>query len=412
MKKHFLLIGSLLLSSMVFGQAYQRNMQGLRQQAMGGSGAAIPSDAATVFYNPAGMGSLEDISVYAGMSLVMPRTRHIPAPTGVGTVDAKEENFTPVNLYFVSPLGYKSPLRIGMGIYTPFGYGITWDDNWAGRYLVQSMQLRTTFFQPTLSWQINDEIGIGGGFIYARGNYEHNRAMSYFNEAGTEASAEYTGKAQGVGFNLGLHLKPSENLSFGITYRSRVNMNINAGYARFNNIPASIGTSYANTAFETTLPMPQVATVAMGWNINENLALQLEASYTGWAAYDSLRFDFENNTNLLQDEASARRYRNTISLRAGMNYTLRNDRWNIMLGTAYLPSPVAEGYLNPEMPDAKHLLATGGLSFKISKRITAIGSAQYTFGEVRTGRSTEHNFTGKYQTKVLTTGLGITYDFN
>ena len=82
MKKQFLLIGSLLCSSMVFGQAYQLNVQGIRQQAMGGTGAAIPWDASTVFYNPAGMDAMETPQVYASMNLMMPRTRYISAPTG------------------------------------------------------------------------------------------------------------------------------------------------------------------------------------------------------------------------------------------------------------------------------------------------------------------------------------------
>lgn len=411
MKKHFLLIGSLLLSSMVFGQAYQRNVQGIRQQAMGGAGAAIPSDAATVFYNPAGMGALEDISVYASMNLMMPRTRYIPAPTGAGTVDAKEENYTPFNIYFVSPLGYKSPLRIGMGIYTPFATGITWDDNWTGRYLVQEMRLSTTFFQPSLSWQINDQFSIGAGFIYARGNFDYRKAMPYIDQNGTESSTELTGRANGVGYNLGLHIKPNDDVQFGITYRSRVNMNINNGYAYFKT-PSSLQPSYLNTSFETSLPMPQVVTVAVGVTPNDYFSLQFEAAYTGWAAFDSLRFDYDNNTALLQDEASPRRYRNSISLRAGAKYTLKDERWDVMLGAAYLPSPVREGFLSPELPDATHFLATGGLSFKISKRITAIGSVQYTLGEVRTGLSTEHGFKGKYLTKVLNPGLALTYDFN
>lgn len=411
MKKHFLLIGSLLLSSMVFGQAYQLNMQGMRQLAMGGSGGAIPWDASTVFYNPAGMNAIRNVQVYGSMNAMMPRTRYVPAPTGAGTLDAEEKTFTPFNVYFVSPLGYKSPLSIGMGIYTPFGTGINWGDNWTGRYLVQEMRMNTTFFQPTLSWQITDEISLGAGFIYARGNFEYRRAMPIIGEDGTEASSELTGKANGVGYNVGLHIKANDDVQFGITYRSQVNMNINRGYARFTNIPGSVGSSYINTAFETTLPMPQVVTVAMGWTVNENLTLQFEANYAGWAAYDSLRFDYENNTDLLTDEASPRRYRNSVTLRAGMQYTFRNDRWNMMLGTAYVPSPVREGYLHPEMPDAKHFLATGGLSFQISNRITAIGAVQYMFGEVRTGRSTEYGFAGKYLTKVINPGVALTYDF-
>ena len=412
MKKRFLLIGSLLCSSLAFGQAYQLNMQGMRQLAMGGSGAAIPWDASAVFYNPGALSAMENPQIYASMNAIMPRTRYISAPTGTGMQDAEEQVFTPYNVYFASPVGYRTKFTAGFGIYTPYGTGIQWDDNWTGRYLVQEMRLNTTFFQPTLAYQLTDDISIGAGFVYAIGNFEQRKAMPLLDANGNESTRELTGRASGVGFNLGLHIRANEKVQFGLTYRSQVNMKIRNGYARFGNIPSTISNSYLNTSFETSIPMPQVLTAGVGWEINEWVSLQLEANYSGWAAYDSLELDFGNNTDMLPDEASARRYRNSVTLRAGAKFNFRNERWSAMLGTAYIPSPVREGYLSPEMPDALHFLATGGLSWKVSKRITAIGALEYRFYEVRTGMSTEHAFKGKYLTKWLNPGLGITYDFN
>lgn len=412
MKKRFLLIGSLLCSSMAFGQAYQLNMQGMRQLAMGGSGAAIPWDASAVFYNPGALSAMENPQVYASMNAVMPRTRYISAPTGTGMHDAEEQVFTPYNVYFATPVGYKTKFTAGFGIYTPFGTGINWGNDWTGRNVVQEMSLNTTFFQPTLAYQITDDISVGAGFVFATGYFKHTNAMPLVNENGTEAGRELTGRATGTGFNIGLHVRAAENVHFGLTYRSQVNMKIRRGYARFNNVPGSISSSYLNTAFESTLPMPQVLTAGIGWDVSEWVTLQFEANYTGWAANDSLRFDFANNTNMLQDESSPRRYRNSVTLRAGAKFNFRNERWSVMLGTAYVPSPVREGYLDPSMPDAVHFLATGGLSWKLSKRISMIGALEYRFYEVRTGMSTEHAFKGKYHTKWLNPGLALTYDFN
>jgi long-chain fatty acid transport protein len=412
MKKRFLLIGSLLCSSLAYGQAYQLNMQGMRQLAMGGSGAAIPWDASAVFYNPGALAALENPQIYASMNAVMPRTRYISAPTGTGMQDAEEQVFTPYNVYFATPVGYKTRFTAGFGIYTPFGTGINWGNDWTGRNIVQEMRLNTTFFQPTLAFQVSDEISVGAGFVYATGNFKHTNTMPVINANGDEATRELTGRASGVGFNLGLHIRAAENVQFGITYRSQVNMKIRNGYARFANIPTYITGSYLNTSFESTLPMPQVLTVGAGWDISEWVTLQLEANYTGWAANDSLKFDFDNNTDMLPDESSARRYRNSITLRAGAKFNFRNERWSAMLGTAYVPSPVREGYLNPSMPDAVHFLATGGLSWKLSKRISLIGALEYRIYEVRTGKSTEHGFKGKYHTKWLNPGLAISYDFN
>jgi len=412
MKKHFLLIGSLLLSSMVFGAGYQLNLQGMRQLAMGGTGVAVPWDASTIFYNPGGLTAHRNFQVYGSMNALMPRTRYVSAPTGTVIEDAVEKTYTPFNLYLGGPLAYKSPISIGLGVYTPFGTGISWADDWTGRYMVQGISLQTVFFQPTVSYQITDEISVGAGFVYATGNFEYTKAIPLTNAQGNEASAELTGRGNGVGYNLGIHIKANDDVQFGISYRSQVNMKVKRGYARFSNIPSSASSSFINTAFESSLPMPQVLTLGMGWSINENLMLQIDANYTGWSAYDTLRFDFENNTEMLDDTRSARRYRNTVSLRAGVHYTFKNDRWAGMLGTAYDPSPVRDGFLGPDLPDAKRWLATGGLSFKLSERLTAIGVVEYIFSEVRTGISTENGFKGKYHTKVINPGLAITYDFN
>lgn len=411
MKKHFLLIGSLLFSSIAFGQGYQLNLQGMKQVAMGGAGAAVPWDVSTVFYNPGALTSIRNLQVSGGATAMMPRTRFVSAPTGTEMLNAAENTYVPFNAYIGAPVAYKSPLSIGLGIYTPFGTGIEWNDDWTGRFITSKMRLRTTFFQPTVSYRLTDEISLGAGFVYARGYFEYNRALPLNDQYGNEARNEISGRSSGVGYNIGLHIRANDDVQFGITYRSQVNMKLRNGYAKFIDVPSAVSSSYISTAVESEMPMPQVATVGMGWNISETVTLQLEANYTGWAAYDSLRFDYQNNTELVVDEQSPRRYKNTVSLRAGVNYMF-TDKISGMLGAAYEPSPVREGFLSPEMPDAKRLMASAGLSIQLWERLAATAMVQYSFSEVRTGRSTEHGFVGKYHTKLINPGIGIVYDFN
>lgn len=410
MKKHSLLIGSLLFSSVVFGAGYELNLQGMRQLAMGGSGAAVPWDVSTIYYNPAGLTSVRTLQAYASANIRMSETRYVAAPTGTAMLDASKENSVPFSAYIGAPVAYKSPLSIGFGIYSAYGNGIKWADDWGGRFMVREMRLNTTYMQPTVSYQINDDISIGAGFILGVGNYTYNRALPYYDLNGNEASSELTGNSIGTGFNVGLSLRASENVQFGITYRSQVNMKINRGYARFD-LPSSISKSYINTAFTTSLPMPQVATIGMGWKVSDVVMVTVDASYTGWAAYDSLRFNYENNTDLLKDEQLQRGYRNTVSLRGGVKYDVSNAI-SLMGGAAFVPTPVREGFLTGELPDSKRYLATGGISVKLAERLTAIGACEYTFAEKRTGHSTEFNFTGRYQTKIITGGLALILDLN
>jgi len=154
MKKH-VITASLLLSAMTtFGGGYQLNLQGLRQMAMGGSGTAWPWDASTIFYNPGGLSRLKGIQIYGSTAMIMPTTAYGNRDNS-GVVSSNEQTakqtFMPFNLYIGGPVHEDSRIGVGLGIYSPFGTGMKWNDNWMGKYIVQSVDLKTVFFQPTVS---------------------------------------------------------------------------------------------------------------------------------------------------------------------------------------------------------------------------------------------------------------------
>ena len=412
MKKPLLLIGSVLLSSTIaFGAAFQLNLQGLRQLAMGGTGTAVPWDAATIFYNPAGLSSLNGIQAYASVQALTPRTRYVATPTGApGQVaNSKDRVYTPFNVYVGGPIADKSRLALGVGIYTPFGTGIKWDDNWSGRYSIQEIQLQSIFIQPTVSYWVNDIISVGAGMVFATGNLDLRKAIPIQNMSEQDGSAELKGNAFGLGYNLGIHMRATDWLQFGINYRSSINMNIKRGYATFN-VPASLSSEFPYTAFNSKINLPRV--VSAGWGIKpcKNLTITADADFVGWSSYDSLRFNYETHTNSLTDSRAPRRYKNTVALRLGGAYKI-NDKFTVMAGAAWDPSPVKDGYLSPDLPDANHIIVSGGLTYKPIKRLTIIGAFEYVFTEKRTGMTIADNFGGQYQTKIINPGLGVSFDF-
>lgn len=410
MKKQVLLIGSLLLTSAAaFGAAFQLNLQGVRQLAMGGTGTAVPWDAATIFYNPGGLSALKNIQAYGSVQFLVPKSRYIESPTGTYIAESKDRTYTPFNLYVGGPLAYKSKFSLGVGVYTPFGTGIKWDDNWRGRYVIQDIQLQTIFIQPTLSYKINDIVSVGAGFVIGTGSLDLQKAVPLQNQNGEDGSAKLEGNALGFGYNVGVHLRANQYLQFGISYRSSVNMKVKRGYASFS-VPSSLSSSFPYTAFKADLALPQVVSVGIGVRPTQRLTLQLDANYVGWSSYDSLVFDYENNTSALSDTRSPRRYKNTVILRLGGSYMI-NDKFTAMLGCAYDPTPVKDGYLSPDLPDNNHVMATGGLTFRPVKRLTIMGVLEYVFTPSRTGELAADNFGGKYQTKIINPGLGLTYDF-
>jgi long-chain fatty acid transport protein len=409
MRKHALLTASLLLpAAMAFSAGYQLNIQGLRQLAMGGGGAAMPWDAATIFYNPGGLSRLEGMQAYGSIGFIVPRVEYLNQSTG-GTARTINQTFTPFSVYAGGTLKSVSGLGFGIGVYTPFGSGTKWDDNWTGRFVTQNIFLQTIFIQPTISYRINDQISIGGGYIYATGNVKLAKAIPVQFSNGMDGKAELSGDAKGMGYNVGISFKASENLYFGVTYRSRVDMHAENGTATFT-VPSAVASSFPNTSFDATLPLPEVLSVGLAWKPMEHLTLQADINLTGWKAYDSLAFNYGQAVNGATRNSVARLYQNRLATRVGAHYQATNAL-ALMIGGAYDPSPVRDGYVSPDLPDANRIVFTGGFTYKVIPKLTLLAAIEYVSSEKRNATYNEVSFNGQYQTKAVTPAIGLTYDF-
>jgi long-chain fatty acid transport protein len=222
--------------------------------------------------------------------------------------------------------------------------------------------------------------------------------------------ANLAGSAGGMGYNLGVYYKPSEKVSFGISYRSEVKMKLNDGTATFN-VPSSLATSFPSGGFSASIPLPQVLTVGIGVKATETLLLTFDANFIGWGSYKSLAFDYDQNTSSLQDTDSPRNYKNTYALRLGGQYTV-SDKFLLRAGMNYEKTPVKDGYVTPEVPDADRLNFTGGIGYKPIDRLMIDASFSYVNFMKRSDTNIETNLSGTYKTCILVPGISLTYNFN
>jgi long-chain fatty acid transport protein len=382
----------------------------LRQLAMGGTGTAWPWDASTIFYNPGGLSRLDGIQITGSALFIMPTTEYAQPGPGSYTAQTKSQVFYPFNLYAGGPIKNGSKIGIGIGVYTPFGSGLTWDNNWTGRYMVQSIYLESIFVQPTVSYRINDLLSVGAGFVYAFGNLDFKEALPLQNENGADGEADLSGNAHGVGFNVGVQLKVNDKLQFGATYRSQVNMKLNNGTANFT-VPSSLESMFPNTGLSSTLPLPQVASIGVGYRPVSRLTLQLDLEYVGWSSYDSLDFNFAQHTTELQDIHAPRHYKNTLAVRLGGNYDI-SKKFSVMAGASYDPTPVADGFVSPELPDGDHYNFNCGLAYSPVRKLTIMAAVEFTTTPKRQATYNYDQFDGTYQTKAVTPGIGLSYMFH
>ena len=126
------------------------------------------------------------------------------------------------------------------------------------------LQLQSIFFQPTISYKISDKVGIGAGFVYGMGNVNLQRDLPVVDNKGIYGHATLDGKAQGYGFNAGFYYQPNTKWSIGVTYRSKVQMDLNNGTATFT-VPASLSSQFPSGPFTTSLPLPSVISAGVAF---------------------------------------------------------------------------------------------------------------------------------------------------
>lgn len=403
----FLIMVFSFISAHLFAGGYQVGLHGVKQIGMGLVGTSLARDASTIFYNPGGLSFMDaKYSFAAGVSGIRSYTAFRKSEPSVS--EAMTDNPWGTPFYFYGGIKINEKLSAGLAINTPYGNSLSWGKDWIGRYLIQDLSLKAIFFQPSVSYKFSDKFGIGVGFVYATGDFEMNKALPVFDEQG-EGSINLKGKTSSIGFNAGLLFKPTEELNIGVDYRSSVDMEVDDADVTFD-VPVSLKSNFPNTKVSTRLPLPANLDLGVSYNATEKLLLAVSLNYVFWGSYDSLIFDFEQNTPALPDSRNPRLYEDKLIVRTGGEYTI-NDFIQIRAGAYYDPSPVNSDYFSPETPSLNSIGLTAGLSVYPVKNLSVDLSFLFISGQEGERQYSPDNFSGTFKTRTYIPGIGISYKF-
>jgi long-chain fatty acid transport protein len=406
---------------------FQVILQGVRQTGMGNTGSAL-ADVTNTFYNPGAVGFIEGSAVAAGGNAIFGKTEFAPA-TG-GTIYKTDNPLgTPFYLHAMFGFGKDKAFKAGLSVVTPYGSSVKWQEGWIGQTNLEQISLRAIYIQPTIAYRVNDKFSVGGGFQYMIGgvNLQRKTALPV---NGLFVDTELEGKATGMGWNLGFVAKPFDKFSVGLAYRSKIEAEVKEGDATFSNIPslsgpagAAINASFPNinngtstTKFAAKLPLPAVLTLGMSWNANDNLLFNFEARYTFWSAYKELAFNFSDPVAGSTVSASPRLYQDRVTIGVGGEYKVKS--LSIRAGGYFDPTPVRDGYMTAETPDANTLGVTGGLGYAIGKKVNIDASILYLNRGPRSNRTPAVDGAGNpigpsgdFHTKAIVPSLGVSFNF-
>ncbi|MCT4616003.1 MAG: outer membrane protein transport protein [Marinifilaceae bacterium] len=405
-----------ILISMGFyakSEGFAVNAQGNKQMGMGHVGTAIRLGASSMQWNPGLLGFMDKKYEFSlGGSFTFIKTE-FTGPQG------KEESDNPIGtpFYFYSAMKASEKLAFGLAVYTPFGNKVEWGDKWSGRYLVQDIDLKAIFIQPTVSYKLTDWLGLGAGVIIGKGDVELNKAIPLGNSDG---KATISGSKIEYGYNLGLYIEATDKLNFGISYRSGIDVELGMddGEVEFS-VPQPLQAMFPKGGTAVTLPLPSSLNIGVSYEFNDKLIVSAEVNSVNWSEYESLDFDFENNTPALKDQKNKRDWDNTLIYRLGAQYRM-NEKLDLRAGIYYDETPTNKKHYSPETPGANKIGISAGFSYMLTKNLCLDASLLYMEGEKTTAYETSKNtkgmyegddFGGEYKNTGWLPGIGISYNF-
>lgn len=362
-------------------EGYQVNTLSSRQLGMAHTGIAMKLGAESQFFNPAGMafmGSNGEAS--ASFNAVM--------PTATAIVDGKEyktdcDPSTPFSAF--ASFKIYDFLTAGVSVYTPYGSGINWTDNWPGATLNQSVNLKAFTVQPTVAWKILPGLSVGAGLTINWGNVDLSKGLlsgaefnamlsamggAYPTPEITPASAHLTGNAGiACGFNIGAMYDVTSSITVGVNYRSKTMLKVKAGKTdviygvgnpTLQGILSQSLDGISHTDFSAEMPMPASLGFGLSWH-NDRVTADLETQLTFWSAYKQLDITFQGLPQF--DQHLEKNYHDAWLVRAGVEWKA-TKRLDLRAGLMLDLSPVDKQYYNPETPGMTKLSPTLGLTFR------------------------------------------------
>lgn len=384
-------------SSSVLAGGFQLNVQSARGLGMGGAYAGYCIGTESVFFNPGGMTNLKGHNFTLGGSYIMPLVS-LQTPV-TDNINQTSPNATPIHFYYGGQI--LDNLFVGFGVNNQFGSSSSFEDDWEGRFIVQNISLKTFSFQPTVAYKIHDYISVGAGFVLTTGSFAYEKAIPLGSANTDYGKARLSGSGISYGFNAGIFSTLVDNdkmkLTFGASYRSGQALQLEDGLAEFSDIPVSLqGTFPDTTSFTGSLNLPSVITTGISYQykFNEEHALTFvyDFNYTGWSSYDTLAFDFANEDT--PDSKTTKAWQNAPTHRFGLEYSL-NNMFFFRAGGYYDITPIQDGFVSPELPDATQFVPTFGFGMQIGDHF-AFDIAWIHQDAERESDLTDAGFTAKY----------------
>lgn len=335
----------------------------LSGQAIGRASAVSAStdEPAAVWFNPAALPYLRPGASVGGVYVTVKSTF---SPSGSGpSTDSERRNFVLPTVFANAPITDR--IAVGLGVYTAFGIGVHWPDDWVGREAAISASLQTVSLNPTVAVRLHERLSVAVGFDAIRAAVDFKNGLP----ALAGGDVRLGGGTWGYGFNAAVLYRPlPERLHAALTYRSRVRLAF-SGRADFSPTNPDFVPALPDQPGSATITLPDALTVGVMYAPLERLKLEADVNYVLWSTYDRIDIAFQTApAHVIEPDGH-----NAFTVRLGGDYHLPCPDLHLRAGFIFDQRAIPAQSLGPGLPDGNRLDGTVGLGYGRGPVTTDLG---------------------------------------
>jgi long-chain fatty acid transport protein len=333
---------------------------GLREQSAEGQGMSFAGMAAgagglsSMFWNPATMTDSPGITSSLVGSGIFPGGSIKPnpvSPTAIfgGTNNVILDGFVPAGY---GAYQFNDKLWLGYSTNAPFGLESSPGYAWAGQVYGRSAKVFSFAATPSIAYKINDWISVGVGLQV---EYFKTRLSQALGVLPTSPSAIIEGDDIGVGYTLGVTLKPTAWTEVGVGFRSSVHESLSGTLTT----PASVLPVNAN------INLPEMVTAGIRQKISAQWTLLGGFEWDNWSRVNIMPVTFGG----VPVTDVPFKYKDGYMTSLGVEYAW-NEALTLRTGVAYEWSPIDLSNREVLLPDGNRIWASIGATYHYSNKLS------------------------------------------
>lgn len=332
-------VASVAFVSQAQAGGYQINEQSVSGQGYGHAGRSSNVHDATIVYgNPAGMSFLDRAQITVGGTFLnvnsdisnVRASQSSPAflqATGGATdtlpvAGTNDGDMVPGTLipfaFYAHPVNEK--LAFGFGVYAPFGSKTEYENGFQGRNQGNYTEVKVMTAQPTVSYRFNEQWSVGAGLTYNRVEGELRRQVPVATPLGlSEVDSRVEGDDEAWGYNLGVIYQPAPETTFGLTYRSKVDFNLEGSFAANSPVLDQLGIGTVTDTAALDLTTPETVNFSLTQEMSDKLKLMFGVSWARWSRFDQILVTGTERGEITNEQQN---YSNAWAFSTGGEYQL------------------------------------------------------------------------------------------